>query len=122
MIHPLSGLFSWTPDVLQPPGTHIVTVRVTDNGTPALSASRTFEIAVIDGLILGGVTLTPGGDIRFTIPTIPGRIYRLEFKDDLNAVQWNPLGPDRVADSAAWIIEDNIGTNPQRYYRVIELP
>jgi hypothetical protein len=122
MIHPLSGLFSWTPEPLTPPGTNAVTVRVTDNGTPPLAATRTFQILVVDGLFLGGATLTPGGDLSFTVGTTPGRIYRAEYKDDLNAVGWMPLGPDRVADATTWTINDTIGANPQRFYRVIQLP
>src|SRR5439155_6798254 len=37
-----TGVFSWTPTEAQGPGDYSVTVRVTDNGTPALSASTAF--------------------------------------------------------------------------------
>ena len=43
MIHPGSGLFSWTPTPMQSPGTNIITVRVADirishpGTTPAIS-------------------------------------------------------------------------------------
>src|SRR5204862_6050991 len=39
-----TGVFSWTPSEAQGPGDYSVTVRVTDNGTPALGASGTFPI------------------------------------------------------------------------------
>src|SRR5437867_1572693 len=39
---PRTGVLTWTPSEAQGPGDYSVTVRVTDNGTPALSASRTF--------------------------------------------------------------------------------
>jgi hypothetical protein len=45
-IDPTSGAFSWTPTAAQGPGTFPITVRVTDNGTPALSASETVRVTV----------------------------------------------------------------------------
>lgn len=44
-IDPITGLFSWTPAPGQA-GTHTVTVRVTDNGSPRLSTTRSFTITV----------------------------------------------------------------------------
>jgi uncharacterized membrane-anchored protein len=41
-----SGLLTWTPSEDQGPGTSSVTVRVTDNGTPPLSATQSFEVRV----------------------------------------------------------------------------
>src|SRR5439155_19241417 len=41
-----TGVFSWTPTEAQGPGDYSATVRVADNGTPALGASRTFAIHV----------------------------------------------------------------------------
>lgn len=45
-IDPTSGVFTWTPTETQGPGSYSVTVRVTDNGTPALSDFETFSINV----------------------------------------------------------------------------
>ncbi|HYT89560.1 MAG TPA: putative Ig domain-containing protein, partial [Gemmataceae bacterium] len=45
-IDPATGVFTWTPTAVQGVGTYVVTVRVTNNGTPALSDARTFTIAV----------------------------------------------------------------------------
>jgi len=39
-INPNTGVFTWTPSEVQGPATNIVTVVVTDNGTPSLSTSR----------------------------------------------------------------------------------
>jgi hypothetical protein len=41
-----AGAFSWTPTEAQGPGDYPVTVRVTDNGTPALSGTETITIHV----------------------------------------------------------------------------
>jgi acrosin len=45
-IDPVSGLFSWTPDEADGPGTFTVTVRVTDDGTPNLDDFETIMIMV----------------------------------------------------------------------------
>ena len=45
-IDPQTGIFTWTPAESQGPGHFPITVRVTDNGTPALSATATFNITV----------------------------------------------------------------------------
>src|SRR6266545_1620201 len=42
-----SGLFSWTPAPAQAPGTYPFTVRVTDSGVPAQSATRSFTVTVV---------------------------------------------------------------------------
>src|SRR5439155_14961 len=45
-IDPATGVFGWTPSEAQGPADYSVTVRVTDDGTPALDASRTLAIHV----------------------------------------------------------------------------
>lgn len=45
-LNPISGLVSWTPSEAQGPSTNLVTIRVTDNGSPALSDTRTLTIVV----------------------------------------------------------------------------
>jgi len=45
-INPGSGVFTWTPSEAQGPGSYQVTVRVTDNGSPNLTASETITITV----------------------------------------------------------------------------
>src|SRR5262249_34356094 len=45
-IDPDSGVFKWTPTGAQGPAVYSVTVRVTDNGIPNLSAMQTINITV----------------------------------------------------------------------------
>jgi hypothetical protein len=45
-INPTNGLLTWTPTEGQAPGTNSITVRVTDNGSPALSDMKTFTVIV----------------------------------------------------------------------------
>src|SRR5207249_4935884 len=41
-----SGAISWTPTEAQGPSTNTVTVRVTDNGSPVLSDTKSFTVTV----------------------------------------------------------------------------
>src|SRR5206468_1110299 len=41
-----TGVLTWTPTEAQGPSTNTITVKVTDNGTPALSAINSFTVVV----------------------------------------------------------------------------
>ncbi|MDB6110566.1 MAG: N-acetylmuramoyl-L-alanine amidase [Pedosphaera sp.] len=45
-IDPRTGVFNWIPTEAQGPGIYPITVRVTDNGTPALSDFETISVVV----------------------------------------------------------------------------
>ena len=45
-IDPTSGILSWIPSEAQGTGDYTITVRVTDNGSPAMSHTRTFSVHV----------------------------------------------------------------------------
>jgi hypothetical protein len=66
-----SGLISWTPGANQAPSTNLITTVVTDNGTPALSATNSFNVIVTPG------STNPPGQLfadDFTRGTDPGPI------------------------------------------------
>src|SRR5260221_296106 len=41
-----NGVFTWTPTEAQGPGNYTITVRVTDNGSPPLSDTKSFTVVV----------------------------------------------------------------------------
>jgi hypothetical protein len=61
------------------------------------------------------------GTVSFTVSAIPGRTYRVEYKDELNALVWMPLGDNRVASSPLLTITDTFGGQLQRFYRMVLL-
>ncbi len=71
-INPTTGQFTWTPVEEQGPGVYPITVRVTDNGVPSLSATRTFIVTVNEvntAPVLApivDVTVPQGSWVRFT--------------------------------------------------------
>lgn len=46
VISAATGVFSWTPPFAVEPSTNVITVRVSDNGTPSLSASQDVTVTV----------------------------------------------------------------------------
>jgi PKD domain-containing protein/putative Ig domain-containing protein len=54
------GNFTWTPTSLQAPGNYLITVRVTDNGVPALSDAKSFSVNVPDREVGAPVITNPG--------------------------------------------------------------
>lgn len=46
VIDSASGVFSWTPSETEGPGTYFLTIRATDNGSPARSATERIQIDV----------------------------------------------------------------------------
>jgi hypothetical protein len=71
---------------------------------------------------LGGITLQTDNAVQFQAAVTPGRTYRLEYKDDLNAPLWTPLGVNRTAADPILTISDTINDSPQRFYRLVLLP
>ena len=49
-IDPASGIFSWRPSNTHGPSTNLITMVVTDDGVPPLSATQQFAVAVLDTL------------------------------------------------------------------------
>src|SRR5436190_1303152 len=66
------GAFSWTPTEAQGPGSYPITVRVTDNGSPAMSASEAITVTVNEVNVapvlaaIGNKTVNQGATLTFT--------------------------------------------------------
>jgi hypothetical protein len=114
-----SGLFTWTPSPAQAPSTNTITARASDNGTPSMSATVAFHVFV---RLPPAASITPpvNGMVSLSFPTIPGKTYRVEFKNHLNDISWTalPQGNNQVAGGTSLIINDDIGQSPQRFYRI----
>lgn len=117
-IHPTSGAFSWTPT--NAPSTNAITVRVTDNGTPSLSAARTFTVRVINGIRIGGVTRPSPGELAIGFNAVIGKQYRIDHKNALTDSEWT-LGVPFTADSASETATIIIGAGPHRFYRLVQV-
>jgi uncharacterized repeat protein (TIGR03803 family) len=59
-----------------------------------------------------------GGTITLTWSALAGQTYQLQFKTNLNQMNWNNLGSVIIATNSAATALDPIGPDPQRFYRV----
>lgn len=112
-----SGIFNWRPLVTQADSTNRVMVVVTDNGSPSLSATQSFNVTVIP---LAAPTLAvpalTGGQIGFSIGGQTGPDYAVQASSNL--LNWSTLF---ITNSPAmpfiWA-ETNTAANLMQFYRV----
>jgi hypothetical protein len=121
-IHPSTGLFSWAPQASQSPSTNAVTVRVTDNGIPQLSAARTFQIIVHTTALLEitAIEITSSDTIAITWSSEPGATYHLESRDRLDEPTWVSLGAYTATGTITTAHHTPSGS-AQCYYRVLRV-
>jgi outer membrane protein assembly factor BamB len=116
-IDAMSGLFTWQTDQA---GTNTITVQVMDNGSPALSDSKTFTIAVVDTLT--AALASEASSLTLTWTAIPGRPCKVQFRDDLTQGDWQDIGESVQAASSTMSKSIPIDSAKQRFYRVVEGP
>jgi hypothetical protein len=116
-IDPSTGVFTWMPSEAQAPASYPISVRVTDNGVPNLSTAQTFTVNVLPPF-RAGITRA-GSQITLSFQTIPGHTYRIEWKATLADPMWLPLGADIPATDPSIERTDEIGSNEQRFYRLV---
>ncbi len=119
-IDQFSGLFTWTPLDAQAPSTNAVTVRVTDDGTPNLSDSKSFNIIVVARPSIAATM--NAGNPTLSWSAIPGKSYRIQYKNQLTESDWSDLPGDILANGAMASQTDHLGASPQRFYRIVALP
>jgi len=111
-----SGAFSFRPLVTQADSTNKFILKVSDNGTPNLSATQSFSV-VVNPLSAPGISNVSfaGGHFGFNISGQSGPDYAVETSTNLT--QW---GTAFVTNSPAlpFIWTDTNSALPQRFYRI----
>ena len=79
-INPTSGAFAWTPTEAQGPGRYAVVVRITDNGTPARSDTKSFDV-IVNEVNAPPSLVTPAGQATQTIPELVGKTIQFTATD-----------------------------------------
>jgi hypothetical protein len=116
-----SGIVTWTPGVGELPSTNIITTIVTDDNPWAineqhLSATNSFNVIVVK------TVAQIGGTLSLNWNATAGQAYRVQYISDLNQTNWNNLGSPIAATNGLVTAFDFIGTDPQRFYRIIPVP
>jgi len=113
-IDPASGAFAWTPDDTSI-GTNVLSVRVTDSGSPTLSAAGQVTVIVQVALHLN-ITRT-AETVTISINSVSGATYRAEYKNDLDGA-WQLLEQKPASDNTL-SFSDSVTQDTQRFYHVI---
>jgi hypothetical protein len=94
-----------------------VTIRVTDNGTPAKFDTKNFNVTVVSRPGIQSVGYS-AGTVTIGWSSIAGVRYRVQFCDDLNVLNWTDLGAaDVLANSFTTTAQAAPGVD-QRFYRI----
>jgi hypothetical protein len=111
-----SGAFSFRPLVTQGNSANNFTLKVSDNGSPSLSATQTFAVMVnpFSAPSMSGVSAM-GGHLSFSVGGQTGPDYAIEISTNLT--QWsNVLITNSPMLPFNWTDTNSI--TPQRFYRV----
>jgi hypothetical protein len=117
-INSANGLFSWRPTAAQTPGTSLITVRVTDDGAPPMSATTTFTVRVAPRPQVTEVAPMANGGYAIRFVAVPDKTYRVEFKNALEESNWQQLDSDVVATVESLTVNDDFAGGSQRFYRI----
>ena len=113
-----NGIFTWRPAIAQSPSTNLISVVVTDNGSPSMSATNTFTVTVIQPAkpVISGAANLSNGLLTFTVNGTNGPDYIVLASTNLTSwvplwTNYSPLLPFSYTNST---------TNfSQRFYRVL---
>ncbi|MGH7976084.1 MAG: carbohydrate binding domain-containing protein [Limisphaerales bacterium] len=111
-----SGIFTWRPLVSQAGTTNPVSVEVTDDGTPNLSATNDFTVTVnaIVQPVINSVAVS-GGQINLTVNGPQGPDYTLLTSTNLTG--WQILFTTN-SPAIPFILTDTNFTDAARFYRI----
>lgn len=113
-----TGQFSWMPTQTQASSNYVITVRVTDNGSPPASATTSFTVVVAEEVRIAGIWQTSPAEVALTWNSTAGAEYQIEFADALGN-QWQNLGSITANGNTASAFDNAL--RPQRCYRVVRV-
>jgi hypothetical protein len=113
-----SGLFLWSTTDADAATTNVISVRVTDDGSPSMSNVRTFTVTVLSRPAIQSVAVS-GTNVTLAWNAISNAVFRVEYRNGLSDTNWLPLGSDITATNSTISIADpDFSANPQRFYRL----
>jgi pectate lyase len=115
-----SGVFTWRPLVTQANTTNLVTIAVSDSGTPSLSATQSFNV-IVNPLTQPNVTSSAwvGGQMQLTVAGEVGPDYAVQASTNLSLTNWQTIFITNSPPSPFNWIDTNTATFRIRFYRVV---
>jgi hypothetical protein len=83
--------------------------------------SRMAELVFVPEPTIASVRFTNGIAV-ITWISVPGQLYRLQYKDGLSGTNWHDAMPDITAAGLTTTVTNALGGTTQRFYRVILTP
>jgi hypothetical protein len=120
-ISPATGVFSWAATNVPVQASNTITIRVSDDGVPALSATASFVITVMSPPQLGAAKPI-GSMLPFVFSTLPGQTYQIQFKDNLEDASWSALTSPLPGTGGLLEVDEDLTGQAQRFYRLVVLP
>jgi hypothetical protein len=114
-LNPLNGLFVWSPT--SAPSTNLVTVLVTDDGNPPLTATASFAVTVLSPPALRTATAV-GSQLNLVWTSLDGQTYQLEYADQLAAPSWSLWGGPIQGTGSELAMTVDLAPVHQRFYRL----
>lgn len=120
VINPISGVLTWRPLVTQANSTNPFTVIVADNGTPSLSATRSFSVTVppLAQPVLSVPSLS-SGQIILQVNGASGPDYQIQASTNL--ADWTAVFVTN-SPPMPFIWTNNITNVPVNFFRVLVGP
>jgi alpha-L-arabinofuranosidase len=116
--HTNSGQFQWRPIVSQADTTNVVVLKVTDNGTPSLSATQTFSV-IVRPLPVPQLasSINASGEIILALDAIEGPDYGIQASTNL--LDWEILFITNAPPSPIIWTNTITGENSMRFFRAV---
>ena len=106
-------------------GTYEVSFTATDSASGAVGSTTTaYQVTDPAGPQPITVAITrpdANGDMGFSINTIAGKHYRVDYKDTLRQTSWDVLGDNILATGGRLLFTLSTHDSPARFYRVAQL-
>lgn len=113
----VTGVFTWTPTDAEANTTNHITIQVTDDGEPPLTASAPFDLIVEPRPTFVNVTVS-GTTALLSWSSIAGNSYGVLYKNSLTDATWQPLGSIVATNSLSTISDSSFAGSPQRFYNL----
>jgi hypothetical protein len=118
-----SGRFTWTPTLAQAPSTNSFTLRVSDNGVPALASMRSFTVHILAGVPMLIGPVPPEGAVPLSFAGVSNVAYGVEWKEAVGLGKWTKMFETPVLSSQQVVTAlDTLPRAEGRIYRVVQPP
>jgi hypothetical protein len=115
------GIFTWRPQVTDANTTNVVTIKVTDDGAPSMSATQSFSV-VVNPLTQPEVSSPAwvGGQFSLSVSGQSGPDYAVQASTNL--VNWQSVFTTNSPAMPFQWADPNAGAFPLRFYRIVVGP